>query len=195
MRRSRAAWAVATLAAATLVGGCGGGGDAGDAAPTGPASSQSTSSTSTATKNAAELADARGDTKPAQLDIVNAKLAVDRAKSELSVRIDLAAAPKAGAYSALLTCGLYIWEVGHTVSAGTGTSYVRDHVGAAPETPAEGAVAGATITVTAPLSALNGCAQGGFGFQIIAAGATGMDTAPEPGTGATPELAQFPRVT
>jgi hypothetical protein len=192
VRRSRAAWAVAALAAATLAGGCGGGDS--DATPTGPTSSQGTS-TSAAKKNAVELDDARGDTKPAQLDIVKATLGVDRAKSELTVRIDLAAAPKAGSYSAMLACGLYMWEVGQTVAGSRHTSYVRDHVGAVPETRAEGAVDGRTVTVTAPLSAVNACGQGGFGFQVIADGATGMDTAPEPGTGVTPELAQFPRVT
>ena len=126
---------------------------------------------------------------------MKAELAIDPAKSELSVKIDLAAPPKAGAYSAFLTCDVYLWEVCHTVAAGgKGTSYVRDHVGAAPETPAEGAVDGKTVTVRAPLSAVNACEQGGFGFQVIADGAGGKDTAPEPGTGPAPELAQFPRV-
>lgn len=184
---------MAILAAGVaLAGGCGG--DDEGAAPTAPASSQGATTGSTSKPNTAELTDARGDTKPAQLDIVKAELAIDPAKSELSVKIDLAAAPKAGAYSAFLTCDVYLWEVGQTVAGGKGTSYVRDHVGAAPETPAEGAVDGKTVTVRAPLSAVNACEQGGFGFQVIADGAGGKDTAPEPGTGPAPELAQFPRV-
>lgn len=178
------------LTVAVLASGCGGASEpmqvTEPTAPTAttseaPAATDETTTDADADAEAATLTtdDRRGDTPAPDLDIVRARISRD---ALVQVELTLAKPPGADViYSASLSCGDQLWQLGYKDAAGTTTVFAFDFDGQQHE--ANGAVDGATVSISYPATEM-GC-TGPIDVRFVAEGTNertpDSDYVPEPG--------------
>jgi hypothetical protein len=163
-----------------LVSGCGG-------SQIEPAGSVATKESAPATTSARQpapatrtAADARGDTASGDLDIVQVRVTRDDL-----IRVELTLAEPPGAdviYSASLSCGDQLWQLGYKIAAGTVDVFAFDFV-AGQQYEADGVAEGTTVSISYPAAEM-GC-TGTLDVQFVAEGTRDRppdsDYVPEPG--------------
>lgn len=116
------------------------------------------------------IADPRGDTRAADLDILSATVSVSG--SLVRVQLQLAARVRNNAiYSAMIDCSGKSWQLAAKKAAGDTTLFLfswDDYE----QTKAQGFISGRTVTVVGPAKRM-GCTRGTVRFQISSEGTAG----------------------
>lgn len=152
-----------------------------DAAPPSSATTEAPPATEAAKPTTTTARDPRGDTKAADLDIIEGS--VSRATEVVRVTLRLTAAPTDDViYSGMLVCGDELWQLGYKRAAGTTTIFAFDF-GDGQQYEAEGDATGRTVSI-AYSAADMGC-TGALDVQLVAEGTNNRDPMsdylPDPG--------------